>query len=347
MYRRFLFFLMLCTLSIGYLPAQQASTLPQAPSLARPLPWAEQAQEAAPVPVKTVHNEDWSVLEVDRDALPMRLALVMATYETPMFTRELVRVEWRAGDPIDLYVVRPHGVERPPVILNLYGYPSETERFRNDGWCRRATEGGFAAVGFVSALTGDRYSNRPMKEWFVSELQESLGKSTHDVQRILDYLASRGDLSMKDVSMYGQGSGGTIAVLAAQADPRITVLDLVNPWGDWPDWLKDSPQVPESERAAYLKQEFLERVAHLDPMTYLPQLKLKGLRVQQVMDDIITPPSARNKLAGAIPKPALVSYPTTPAQLKELRTGGLWGWMKAKVREPASTAIAATSTAAP
>ena len=79
MYRRFLFFLMLCTLSIGYLPAQQASTLPQAPTLARPLPWAEQVQDAAPVPVKTVPKEDWSVLAADRDALPMRLALVMAT----------------------------------------------------------------------------------------------------------------------------------------------------------------------------------------------------------------------------------------------------------------------------
>jgi hypothetical protein len=238
-------------------------------------------------------------------------------------------------------------VAKPQVILNLYGYPSETDRFRNDGWCERATKGGFAAVGFVSALTGDRYHSRPMKEWFVSELQESLGKTTHDVQRILDYLTSRGDLNMKDVAMYGQGSGGAIAILAAHADPRITVLDLVNPWGDWPDWLKESPQVPENERPSFLKPEFLKRVAHLDPITYLPQLKLKGLRVQQVMDDIITPPSAREKLAAVVPPSALVSYPNNLAQLQELGKGGLWGWLKATVQAPASTAVAATNSAAP
>src|ERR1022692_4628664 len=75
--------------------------------------------------------------------------------------------------------------------------------------------------GFVSALTGQRYHDRPMKEWFVSELPEALGSSVHDVQMILNYLADRNDLDMTRVGMYGQGSGGTIAILAASADPRL------------------------------------------------------------------------------------------------------------------------------
>ena len=36
------------------------------------------------------------------------------------------------------------------------------------------------------------------------------------------------------------GSGAAIAILAAAIDPRLKALDLVDPWGDWPDWLAKS-----------------------------------------------------------------------------------------------------------
>src|SRR5208337_3634238 len=195
------------------------------------------------------------------------------TDETSEYVRELLQMKWRWGDPIDLWVIRPRGVKNPPVVLYLYSYPSETDRFKDDRYCRRVVSGGAAAVGFVSALTGHRYANRPMKEWFISELPESLAKTVHDVQMILNYLETRGDLDMSRVGIYGQGSGGAIAILAAAADPRIKALDLHNPWGDWPDWLAKSRQIPEAERANFLEPHFLKRLEPLEPMRYLPELK--------------------------------------------------------------------------
>jgi len=106
------------------------------------------------------------------------------------------------------------------------------------------TKDGFAAVGFVSALTGHRYHDRPWREWFLSELQENLAKTAHDVQMVLDYLESRSDLDMSRVGMFGQGSGASIAILASAADPRIKVLDVLDPWGDWPTWITTSPLYP-------------------------------------------------------------------------------------------------------
>ena len=79
-----------------------------------------------------------------------------------------------------------------------------------------------------------------MKEWFVSQLQESIAASAHDVQMILNYLAMRGDLDMDHVGMFGDGSGASIAILAAAVDPRIKASDLLDPWGDWPDWIAKS-----------------------------------------------------------------------------------------------------------
>ncbi len=272
-------------------------------------------------------TEDWTALPIDKSGLNRSSSggVVLGKSEHPEFTREVIHVQWRAGDPIDLYVVRPSGVAKPPVILFLYGYLSDTDRFRNDAWCKRVVEHGFAAVGFVSALTGQRYHTRPMREWFVSELQEALGTSAHDVQMIIDYLASRGDVDTTEVGMMGENSGATIAILAAAADPRIKFVDAINPWGDWPDWLKESSVVPEEERAAYLKPEFLQKVAMLDPVKYLPQLQPGRLRLEQVVGDPMTPKDVQAKIAASASSPDnVVQYPDVHTQVHVWMTQNWW-----------------------
>ena len=292
------------------------------------------------------HSEDWSAIKLDPATLGKMSYAVIGTTVRPEFTRELIRIQWRVGDPIDLFVIVPHGAVKPPVILYLYGYPADTERFYNDGWCRRATRDGFAAVGFVSALTGQRYSNRPMKEWFVSELQEALGKTTHDVQMILNYLVTRVDLAGGPFGIFGQGSGGTVALLAAAADPRLGFVEVLDPWGDWPDWLKSSPEIPEAERAAYLRPEFLRKVAPLDPVKYLPGLKTAKLRLEEVSAETITPTAAQDKLAAALPQIGdLKRYENERAHLLDYRAHGLTDWMERQMRPDAPPCAAVPAQA--
>jgi hypothetical protein len=281
---------------------------------------------------QTEPKEDWTKLPIDRSVLqPLINGAPLGKGDFQGYTREEVRLQWRPGDPIDMYVVKPLGVEKPRVILYLYSYPSEIDRFMDDGWCKRATSKGVAAVGFISALTGERFRGRPMREWFIPELQESLGSSAHDVQLILDYLASRGDLSADQVGMWGQGSGASIAILAAAADPRIRALDLLNPWGDWPDWLKTSPEVPDEQRASVLTPDFLQKISMLDPVTYLPQLSDRSLRVQQVMDDQDTPAAARDKIAASVPHDRLVQYKDMTAHREAWKVTGLAGWLVSRL----------------
>ena len=328
--------------AVGTLFAQDSGLLsPAAPPSAAAVP--SQVFLDAPAPPKPAEN--WSVPRVDPAAMNPIASAVIGTAELPTFTRELLRVQWRTGDPIDLYVMKPRGVTNPPVVLYLYSYPSDSDRFRDDGWGKRATEGGFAAVGFVSALTGQRYTNRPMKEWFVSQLQESLGVSAHDVQMVLNYLALRGDLDLKRVGMIGQGSGGAIAILAAAADPRIKVLDVLDPWGDWPDWVKLAPLDSAEERASFMKPEFLAKVSNLDPVSYLPKLKLKALRVEEVMDEPLTPMVAKQKIAAAAPPSSVVEYKDLTAYREAWRVTGLAGWVHEQLRPGASVGTAATGAA--
>jgi len=299
----------------------------QAPSGAKKADDSAVAKAAATEPVE---NENWTSLTDLKTGLTPAPPMTAQSGEQPAgFVRELVKVQWRPDDPIELWISRPKGAQKTPVILYLYSYTDSIDRFHDEGWCKRATADGFAAVGFVPALTDQRYNGRPLKEWFISELPESLGSTVHDVQLILNYLAERGDMDMDHVGMFGQGVGGTIAILAAQADPRIKTLDVLDPWGDWPQWLKSSPVVPDKERATYLTQEFLKSVAPLDPVAYLPSLKTANFRFQQITTDSFTPKPVKERIAKALPQQAqVVTYAGPEDLMKAWKTSGLSGWIK-------------------
>ena len=245
-------------------------------------------------------QEDWTSPALTNSHLKPTRPLEFVT-ENPRYTVELLQVQWRWGDPIDLYVMKPKGVKKPPVILYLYGYPTSTDIFKNDDYEDLVTRNGFAAVGFVSALTGHRYHDRPMKEWFLSELQECLATSAHDVQMVLNYLATRDDLDMSRVGMFAQGSGASIAIMASAVDPRIKVLEALDPWGDWPAWMATSPFVPENERAEYVKPEFLKKIAVLEPLEWLPKIQAKKLRLDNELFETTTPKACKEKLRAAVP----------------------------------------------
>jgi hypothetical protein len=281
--------------------------------------------------------EDWDSLSLAGHPLQAEKPVPGGKEDRPLFTRELLQLKWRVGDPIDLYVIRPKNVEKPPVVLYLYTYPSETDRFRNDTFCNDAARNGFAAVGFVSALNGHRYQNRPMKEWFVSELEEALVASVHDVQMVLNYLDARGDLDTTHAAMFGEGSGGSIAILSAATDPRIKTIDVLDPWGDWPDWMAGSTLIPDAERPNYIKADFQKKIAALDPVAVLPQLKSQQVRVQQLMDDTVTPKVAKEKIAAAAPKSAqLIEYQNTKEFYRAVSGGRLFQWVKDQIRPVAA-----------
>jgi cephalosporin-C deacetylase-like acetyl esterase len=304
-------------------------TLPAIPILFFALCARGGTGQGAPSPA-----EDWRSISIAQSHLKSAPALVAERDDYPTFSREMIELNWRAGDPIHLFLIVPKGHPKPPVVLYLYSYPADTDRFLNDDFCKFLAQGGVAAAGFVSALTGQRYHSRPMKEWFVSELQESLGSSVHDVQMILNYLAARGDVDTARAGMFGEGSGAAVAILAAAADPRIKALDLVDPWGDWPDWLAQSALVPSEERADYLKPEFLKKVAPLDPVEWFHKVKVP-VRLQYLSEPGVTPQIVRERIAAAAPpQTKVISYKDAVAQYKAAKLK-FFDWIKSQLLAPA------------
>ena len=233
--------------------------------------------------------------------------LLGQTDNQPLFSRDLIRLQWRKGDPIDTFLIVPKSTAstvspapKPAVILFLYNYTTNTDRFMRNNVCENLTTGGVAAVGFSLALSGHRFHDRGANEWFVSNLQEALTTSAHDVQKVIDYLETRQDIDTGRIGIFGQGSGAAVAILAASVDPRIKVVDLEDAWGDWPDWLAQSTTIPNNERAAYLTPAFLNRVKELDPVRRLPKLTIP-VRIQYSFPKSAVPPKVRKRMKAALP----------------------------------------------
>src|ERR1700690_892426 len=277
-------------------------------------------------------QEDWTSPALTTSHLQPVRPIEFVT-DNPRYTVELLQVQWRWGDPIDLYVIKPKEVKKPPVILYLYGYPTNTDIFKRTDYQQLVTRDGFAAVGFVSALTGHRYHDRPMKEWFLSELQESLATSAHDVQMVLNYLAQRDDLDMNRVGMFAQGSGASIAILASAVDPRIKVLEVLDPWGDWPTWIATSTFVPQDEKADYLKPEFLKKVAPLEPLEWLRKIQAKKFQLDNEMFEADTPDTVKEKLRAAAPAGTSVTIYKNMEEFKEaFRDGKNLQWIQRELQ---------------
>src|SRR5262249_18806743 len=169
--------------------------------------------------------------------------------------------------------------------------------------------------------------------------------TVHDVQLVLNYLATRGDMDTDNVGMFGMGSGASIAILAASVDPRIKTLDLLDPWGDWPDWLKESPTVPSDEREKYLTPAFLKSIAMLDPRDYLSQLRTPNVPLQQNQTDPATPNLATEKIAGASSVRATrVRCSDQRDLLKAWQVTGLSGWLKEQMRAEKKVNVVANSS---
>jgi len=341
MFRRFISCFSTVSLLSGCLISMAQTGASPSPGIAGPA--SSVPSNAAPV------TERFDTLGLEGSDLEAAPPLVGEKAEYPEFTRELLQLQWRGGDPIDLYVIKPANVKNPPVILFLYGFPTDTDRFRNNEYCKTVTKDGFAAVGFVSALTGPRFHDRPMKEWFVSELQESLATSVHDVQMILNYLATRGDLDMGRVGMFGQGSGGTIAILAAAADPRLKAVDVLDPWGDWPEWLLRTPRILEEERKTYLTPAFEASIANLDPVKWLPKLNDRAFRLEETAFDPATPPAAKLRLKAALPPNAkYVRYDSIQDYKEHAASGGqILTWLHSQVNPTKVASSQAAAGAAP
>src|SRR3981081_2748538 len=62
-------------------------------------------------------SEDWTTPALNTSHLKPAPPLTGYRNVYPGYTVELLQVQWRFGDPLDLYVMKPAGVKKPPGII--------------------------------------------------------------------------------------------------------------------------------------------------------------------------------------------------------------------------------------
>jgi hypothetical protein len=117
--------------------------------------------------------------------------------------------------------------------------------------------------------------------------------------------------------------------LASGVDPRIKVLEALDPWGDWPTWMRSSPVVPEEERPEYVKPEFLKKVAVMDPVDVLPKIQAKKFRLDNELFDTAIPRAVVEKLRSVAPAGAtLMAYKDINEFKAAFQDGQNLDWIK-------------------
>src|SRR5271165_7179047 len=140
-------------------------------------------------------------------------------------------------------------------------------------------------------------------------------------------------MDMNHVGMFGEGSGGSVAILAAAVDSRIRALDLLEPWGDWPEWLANSPLIPQQERPDYITPQFLSGLSPLEPTQLLPKLDSRAIRLQIVSNWTTTPKSAKEHIEAAMPSTAEIRrYENSKPLVESASSGKFFDWLKQHVR---------------
>lgn len=295
---------------------------------------------------KEYHEDFASLTRQGSTFFPILPALGQADDNPTLpFVRERWQLDWRPADPVDVFICKPRFGTKFPVILFLYTYPSTTDRFKSDDWCTTMTESGFAGVGFLSAHTGHRLDMQPLGTTFFTDFQESLAASVHDVEFLLDYLATRTDLDMTRVGLFGQGSGGTIAILASAVDARIQYVDVLTPWGDWPSFFAKTSFLSKEARAKYTVPDYLAKVAMFDPIDWMPKMKAKSFRLQNVRKTGVMPDELQERMEAAAPETTLINqYGDSAALIPHASGGALFIWIKGQLKPDTQTQVAQGKT---
>jgi hypothetical protein len=120
------------------------------------------------------------------------------------------------------------------------------------------------------------------------------------------------------------------------ADPRLRAVDVVGPWGDWPDFLAEAKGIPDSERQNYLKPEFLKTLETLEPVHYLPSLDPQRIRIQFTEQELKTKWAATVK--NAAPQGAtLRKYASAEELHNASASGDLFQWLADRLKPAAQS----------
>ncbi len=238
-------------------------------------------------------------------------------------------------------IVSPKAVTGPrPGILfvHWYGPPAPTSnrtQFVPDAVA-------LAKAGALSLLIDTQWS-RP--EYFdertrAGDYDRSV-RQVKDLRRAIDVLIAQPKIDPKRVAYVGHDFGAMYGVLAAARDARVRAFVFMAGAQSFSDWFLYGKPKLEGEA----RQKFVDELAPLDPIRYLPKLKMPIL-LQFADNDIHVSKARADALAAAAAEPKDVRFYSAEHELNEEATRERIGWLKETLKIKTTDGPTANSTPA-
>jgi dienelactone hydrolase len=172
---------------------------------------------------------------LERPRVPLAPSAANVTTESG-YTRELLSFFAERDESVPVLVLRKADrTARQPVVIVLHGTGGSKEGTLP--LLRTLVDRGFLAVSFDARFHGQRatpvpglenpYQSAMLRAYRTGVGHPYLYDTVWDVMRLIDYLSTRSDIDPRRIGLVGHSKGGTEALLAAAADPRVAV---VAPW---------------------------------------------------------------------------------------------------------------------
>jgi cephalosporin-C deacetylase-like acetyl esterase len=198
---------------------------------------------------------------------------------------------------------------RPAILfVHWYGPPAPTSnrtQFIPDGI-------ELARKGAISLLIDTPWS-RP--EYFRERARETdysrSVQQVKDLRRALDMLLSLPEVDPQRVAFVGHDFGAMYGALAVAFEPRVRAFVFMAGTSSFSDWFLYGPKLEGEAR-----QKFINEMAPLDPIRYLPKLKMPIL-LQFANDDEHVSKERADALAAAANEPKTVRVCERIAWLKK------------------------------
>jgi dienelactone hydrolase len=210
---------------------------------------------------------------------------------------------------------------RPGILfVHWYGPPEPTSN--RTQFIPDAIE--LAKQGAVSLLIDTPWS-RP--EYFKERTRETdytrSVQQVKDLRRAMDVLMSLPDIDPKRVAYVGHDFGAMYGALAAASDNRMKAFVFMAGTSSFSDWFLYGRPKLEGE----IRQKFVEELAPLDPIRYLPRIKMPIL-LQFANDDEHVSKERADALAQAANEPKTVRLYSAKHELNEEATRERVAWLK-------------------
>ena len=184
-----------------------------------------------------------------------------------------------------------------------------------------------AKSGVVSLLIDTPWS---IPEYFkLRKREDDYARSVQqvkDLRRALDVLLSLPNVDPARVAFVGHDFGAMYGALAAAGDPRVKAFVFMAGAPSFSDWFLYGPPLPPDAR-----QKFIDELAPLDPVRYLPKLQAPVLLQFANHDEHVARARADLVIASAR-EPKEVRFYETGHELNADATRDRLAWLAARLR---------------